>query len=152
MSKIPTILKEDGLWAPPLGAAAPRDLCTDCGISRTAAPKRCGSACQFIRPDYTTLETSVHGRPRDAAKADELHFGPFRQMVRARLANPLPGAQWTGITSRIGTRLLETGAVDAVLTAIEHLQQQGYVFVTVAELLEIKGIAPQAGETYRRAE
>ena len=42
--------------------------------------------------------------------------------------------------------------VDAVLTAIEHLQQQGYVFVTVAELLEIKGIAPQAGETYHRAE
>ena len=42
--------------------------------------------------------------------------------------------------------------VDAVLMAIEHLQQQGYVFVTVAELLEIKGIAPQAGETYRRAE
>ena len=41
--------------------------------------------------------------------------------------------------------------VDAVLMAIEHLQQQGYVFVTVAELLEIKGIAPQAGETYRRA-
>ena len=42
--------------------------------------------------------------------------------------------------------------VDAVLMAIEHLQQQGYVFVTVAELLEIKGIAPQAGQTYRRAE
>ena len=42
--------------------------------------------------------------------------------------------------------------VDAVLMAIEHLQQQGYVFVTVAELLEIKGIAPQAGETYHRAE
>ncbi len=42
--------------------------------------------------------------------------------------------------------------VDAVLTAIEHLQQQGYVFVTVAELLAIKGIAPQAGQTYRRAE
>ena len=42
--------------------------------------------------------------------------------------------------------------VDAVLTAIEHLQQQGYVFVTVAELLAIRGIAPQAGQTYRRAE
>ena len=42
--------------------------------------------------------------------------------------------------------------VDAVLMAIEHLQQQGYVFVTVAELLEIKGIAPQAGETYCQAE
>ena len=37
-------------------------------------------------------------------------------MVRASLAAPSPGAQWTGITTRIGERLLETGAVDAVLT------------------------------------
>jgi coenzyme F420 hydrogenase subunit beta len=35
--------------------------------------------------------------------------------VRA-LAKPLAGAQWTGITTRIAERLLETGAVDAVLT------------------------------------
>ena len=144
MSKIPTILKEDGLWAPPLGAAAPRDLCTDCGISRTAAPKHCGTACQFIRPDYTTLETSVHGRPRDAAKADELHFGPFRQMVRARLANPLPGAQWTGITSRIGTRLLETGAVDAVLTVAPDPEDRWRpvpVIVTKAEaMVQVRGM------------
>ena len=41
--------------------------------------------------------------------------------------------------------------VDAVLMAIEHLQQQGYVFVTVAELLEIKGVAAEPGVTYRRA-
>jgi coenzyme F420 hydrogenase subunit beta len=37
-------------------------------------------------------------------------------MVRASLANPLPGAQWTGITTRIAERLLQTGAVDAILT------------------------------------
>ncbi len=37
-------------------------------------------------------------------------------MVRAALKDPKPGAQWTGITTRIGERLLETGAVDAVLT------------------------------------
>ncbi len=47
---------------------------------------------------------------------DELFFGPYRRMVRARLKAPLPGAQWTGITSRIAQLLLETGAVDAVLT------------------------------------
>ena len=41
--------------------------------------------------------------------------------------------------------------VDAVLEAVAHLQEQGYVFVTVAELLEIKGVSPQAGVTYRRA-
>ena len=104
------------LWSPPLGAAVPRDLCTDCGISRTATPKDCGAVCQFIKPDYARLETQVHGRARDPARPDELFFGPFRAMHRARLKGPLPGAQWTGITSRIGAKLLEANAVDAVLT------------------------------------
>jgi coenzyme F420 hydrogenase subunit beta len=98
-------------------APAPhRDLCTDCGISRTSDAKRCGRACQFIKPEYPALEQRVHGRARDPGRPDELYFGPFRRMVRARLASPKPGAQWTGITSSIGERLLETGAVDAVLT------------------------------------
>jgi coenzyme F420 hydrogenase subunit beta len=96
--------------------APPRDLCTDCGLSRTEDPKRCGRACQFIRPDYPALEATVHGRSRDPERADELHFGPYRRMVRAALADPSPGAQWTGITTRIAERLLESGAVDAVLT------------------------------------
>jgi coenzyme F420 hydrogenase subunit beta len=104
------------LWAPPLGAPVARDLCTDCGISRTADPKRCGRACQFIKPDYAGLETRVHGRARDPARPDEQFFGPFRRMVRASLASPQPGAQWTGIATRIGERLLASGAVDAVLT------------------------------------
>ena len=41
--------------------------------------------------------------------------------------------------------------VDAVLTAVAHLQQQGYVFVTVEELLARKGITPEPGVTYRCA-
>jgi coenzyme F420 hydrogenase subunit beta len=103
------------LIAPALNPPEPRHLCTDCGISRTAAPKRCGEACQFIKPDYPALETQVHGRPRDPARPDELFFGPFRRMLRAALVPPLAGAQWTGIASRIGERLLQTGAVQAVL-------------------------------------
>jgi len=98
-------------------APAPaRHLCTDCGISRSSDPKRCGRACQFIRPDYATLEARVHGRARDPARPDERHFGPFRRMLRAALRPPREGAQWTGIATRLGERLLETGAVDAVLT------------------------------------
>ena len=98
-------------------APAPaRHLCTDCGISRSSDPKRCGRACQFIRPDYATLEARVHGRPRDPARPDERHFGPFRRMLRASLRPSRDGAQWTGIATRLGERLLETGAVDAVLT------------------------------------
>jgi coenzyme F420 hydrogenase subunit beta len=103
-------------WTPALAPPAPRGLCTDCGLSRTAEPKRCGQACQFIKPDYRALETQVHGRARDPARPDELHFGPFLSMTQAALKRPSDGAQWTGITSRIAERLLETGAVEAVLT------------------------------------
>ncbi|WP_299191139.1 Coenzyme F420 hydrogenase/dehydrogenase, beta subunit C-terminal domain [uncultured Litoreibacter sp.] len=97
------------------GEAPHRDLCTDCGISRTDDPKRCGRACQFIAPDYPAMETRVHGRARDASKPDELHFGPFKRMVRARMKVSRDGAQWTGITTTIGERLLREGMVDAVL-------------------------------------
>ena len=45
-----------------------------------------------------------------------MFLGPFRRMLRASLAEPIPGAQWTGIATRLAERLLETGAVDAVLT------------------------------------
>ena len=103
--------------APPLRDAAPRGLCTDCGVSRLADPRACGRACQFIAPDYAALEARVHGRARDpAANPDEAFFGPHRRMLRARLAPPREGAQWTGITTRLAERLLETDAVTAVLT------------------------------------
>lgn len=104
------------LWAPPIGPAVVRELCTDCGISRSSDPKRCGAACQFIKPDYPALEAQVHGRARDPQRPDEQFFGPFRRMLRASMAQPVAGAQWTGIVTRIGERLLESGAVDAVLT------------------------------------
>ena len=105
------------LFTAPLNAPPPaRTLCTDCGISRSSQPQRCGQACQFIKPDYPTLEARVHGRTRDPARTDELHFGPLRRMLRASLTQPAEGAQWTGITTRIAERLLETSAVDAVLT------------------------------------
>ncbi len=58
----------------------------------------------------------MHGRSRDSQKGDELFFGPHQAMFRAALSPPSPGAQWTGITTRIAERLLETGAVEAVLT------------------------------------
>ena len=102
--------------SPVAGPHAHRTLCTDCGVSRTAQPKRCAVACQFIKPDYPGLERRVHGRTREASRPDELHFGPFRRMLRARLDPPAPGAQWSGITTRLAERLLRAGTVTAVLT------------------------------------
>ncbi len=103
------------LVAAPAAAGPARALCTDCGVSRSSDPHRCGHACQFIQPDYPGAELRVHGRAREATRTGELHFGVHRRMLRARLKAPLEGAQWTGITTRIAERLLETGAVDAVL-------------------------------------
>jgi coenzyme F420 hydrogenase subunit beta len=92
-----------------------RALCTDCGISRSSDPKRCGTACQFIKPDYPGLETQVHGRVRNPERGDERFFGPYRQMWRASLKAPAEGAQWTGITTRLGEMLLRNDLVDAVI-------------------------------------
>jgi coenzyme F420 hydrogenase subunit beta len=107
--------------APLVDVAPARKLCTDCGLSRTAEPKRCGQACQFIQPDYPGLEQRTHGRARQQdsaaqkAQADELFFGPYQQILSARLEPPSSGAQWTGITTRLAEVLLEKGLVDAVI-------------------------------------
>lgn len=104
------------MLTPDMTPAPHRALCTDCGVSRSSDPKRCGRACQFIAPDYPGLEKAVHGRSRDGAfKPDEVFFGVHRSMVRARLAEPRPGAQWTGIATRLGEAMLASDMVDAVL-------------------------------------
>ncbi|MCS6892618.1 MAG: Coenzyme F420 hydrogenase/dehydrogenase, beta subunit C-terminal domain [Rhodovarius sp.] len=104
-----------GLIRPDLPAPARRGLCTDGGLSRMALARDCGRACQFIAPDYAAAKRAVHGRAR-AESGDELFFGPFLAMYRARLTPPAPGAQWSGITTRLAEKLLQSGAVSAVLT------------------------------------
>lgn len=100
----------------PIEIAPFRDLCTDCGVSRTTQPKRCATACQFIAPNYPKFETLVHGRERATDHSDEVFFGPYLEMFRARLKTPLKGAQWTGIITRLCEVLLEQGVVEAVIT------------------------------------
>ena len=43
-------------------------------------------------------------------------------------------------------------SVEAAFQIIDLLEPQGYRFVTVEQLLRIKGIEPQAGTAYRKAE
>ena len=104
------------ILTPPVQDPVPRGLCTDCGVSRMKDPSACGQACQFIAPDYPAMEHQVHGQSR--GEGDELFFGPFQAMYRARMTHPLSGAQWTGITTSIAANLLQEKAVDAVLCMI----------------------------------
>ncbi len=102
--------------APRFAPAVPRKMCTDCGLSRTQDENKCGVACQFIKPDYPNAEGRVHGRA--AGDGNEAFFGVTQSMHRAALKQPREGAQWTGLTTRLAERLLETKAIDAVLTMV----------------------------------
>ncbi len=111
-----------GLIVPELGGAPRAGLCTDCGLSRVGDGRACGKACQFIQPDYTGLETRVHGRV--AGGSDEAFFGVRQAMLRARLLPAAPGAQWTGLTTALAAAALEAGAVDAVLATAPDPQDR----------------------------
>lgn len=92
-----------------------KELCSQCGLcdSRWVAYVR--QSCAFLTQRFEAMEAAAHGRSRDLDQEDELYFGVHQRMLSARLRQPLEGAQWTGIVSRIGVRALETGLVDAVL-------------------------------------
>ncbi|MEB3166132.1 MAG: Coenzyme F420 hydrogenase/dehydrogenase, beta subunit C-terminal domain [Cyanobacteriota bacterium] len=92
-----------------------KDLCSDCGLcdSRWVAYVR--RACAFLEQRFEAMEVEAHGRSRNLDDENELYFGVQQRMLTARLQPPIPGAQWTGIVSRIGVRALESGLVDAVL-------------------------------------
>jgi coenzyme F420 hydrogenase subunit beta len=107
-----------GLAIPALPGAPRAGLCTDCGVSRLGDGRACGRACQFIAPDYETLETRTHGRTADPDRGEEAFFGVTRQMLRARLSPAAPGAQWSGITTELAAEMLRAGLVDAVLTVL----------------------------------
>jgi coenzyme F420 hydrogenase subunit beta len=113
--------------------------------------KACGMACQFIQPDYPAAEKSVHGRSYDPEEREEAFFGPYSAMHRARLTSPSAGAQWTGLTTRIAERLLETGTVDAVLSVAPHPQDRWRpvpVIVTdPADLAQCRGMRMGYGPT-----
>ena len=107
-----------GPQTPALPGGPRAGLCTDCGVSRLGDGRACGQACQFIAPDYPALERRVHGREADPTRGEEAFFGVTHAMLRARLTPPAPGAQWTGITTALAAALLESGAVDAILTVL----------------------------------
>ena len=92
-----------------------KDLCSHCGLcdSRWVAYVR--EACPFLHQRFDAMESAAHGRSRRLEDEDELYFGVQQRMLSARLRQPIEGAQWTGIVSRLGVRALETGLVDAVL-------------------------------------
>jgi coenzyme F420-reducing hydrogenase beta subunit len=92
-----------------------KDLCSQCGLCDSRWVAYVKDSCAFLEQRFEAMEAQAHGRSRDLDNDDELYFGVQQRMLTARLQQPIDGAQWTGIVSRIGVRALETGLVDAVL-------------------------------------
>ncbi|MCS6781895.1 MAG: Coenzyme F420 hydrogenase/dehydrogenase, beta subunit C-terminal domain [Gloeomargarita sp. SKYBB_i_bin120] len=104
--------------ARPLRPGSPRpakQLCSECGLCDTSYIHYVKSACAFLHQQFEALETQTHGRKRDLENEDECYFGVHQQMVNARKKQPLPGAQWTGIVTTIGMRMLQNKWVDGVV-------------------------------------
>ena len=92
-----------------------KDLCSQCGLCDSRWVAYVKNSCAFLEQRFEAMEAAAHGRSRDLDNEEELYFGVQQRMLTARLQQPIEGAQWTGIVSRIGVRALETGLVDAVL-------------------------------------
>jgi coenzyme F420 hydrogenase subunit beta len=109
-----------------------------------AEAKLCGTACQFIRPAYDEHEVHSHGRKRDFDRAEERFFGVYVQMHRAALRSPAPGAQWTGITTRLAEALLERKLVDAVLTVApdpdDRWRPRPVIVTRAADMAQCRGM------------
>jgi coenzyme F420-reducing hydrogenase beta subunit len=92
-----------------------KELCSQCGLCDSRWVGYVREACAFLHQRFDAMESAAHGRSRNLDDEDELYFGVHQRMLSARLRQPIEGAQWTGIVSRLGVRALETGLVDAVL-------------------------------------
>ena len=96
----------------------------------------------------------VHGLNFEIDAGDYLCIVGENGSGKSTITSILAGMQ--GATSG---EIYYKGELHKVSTMIEGaargigmiVQEQGYVFVTVAELLALKGVTPEAGVTYRRA-
>lgn len=90
-------------------------LCSDCGLCDSHLRPVMAQTCVFVRNQTREIEQRLHGRARQPG--DELRFGIYQDMLAARMRQPPPGAQWSGMVTSLGARLLEQGWVEGVITA-----------------------------------
>jgi coenzyme F420 hydrogenase subunit beta len=105
-----------------------KKLCSLCGLCMVRAwPAKEGiEGCVFTLGWLGEQEMKVLGRERSSDNYDEMLFGISRERFVARMKNPLPTSQFTGIITNIAKKAFETGLVDAVVTL--HRSQDDYLY------------------------
>ena len=92
------------------------------------------------------LEESVHGRRRNFDKAREIQYGVFTEMLYARKAPALQGAQWTGVLTSIALEMLASGKVDGVICVASQesnpMAPRPVLATTAEQILATRGVKP----------
>ncbi|NTV01752.1 MAG: coenzyme F420 hydrogenase [Chlorobiaceae bacterium] len=125
-------------------------LCSHCGLCMGNAwpEEESLRSCVFNTGWLGKHEERLFGRQRNPQDDDELAFGISLRRFNARIKQPVDGAQWGGIITRIALRALETGLVDGVATLHgTMLQPKAALATTPGEVLEGRGNKPVLSPT-----
>ena len=101
-----------------MSATALEKLCSMCGLCMVKAwpAQESIKSCVFTTGWLGSREKALFGRERSRDNPDELLFGISSERFVARMKNPLPNIQFTGIITSIAKKAFETGLVGAVVT------------------------------------
>jgi coenzyme F420-reducing hydrogenase beta subunit len=107
-------------------ASSSEKLCSMCGLCMVKAwsAKEAVQGCVFTTGWLGSKEQALFGRERASDGSDEMLFGISAERFVARMKNPLPDTQFTGIITSIAKKAFETGLVDAVVTL--HRSKEDY--------------------------
>lgn len=119
-----------------------KELCSECGLCDTYYIYYVKEACAFLNQQIAELEKEAHDRSRNLDNEDDWYFGVYQDMMATRKKKPLEGAQWTGIVSTIGCKMLELGIVEGVVcvqnTKEDRFQPMPVIATTPEEILAAK--------------
>jgi coenzyme F420-reducing hydrogenase beta subunit len=101
-------------------------LCSLCGLCMVKewSANEAIQSCVFTIGWLGNQESLVFGRERHQDNSDEMLFGISKERFVARMKNPLPNIQFTGIITSIAKKAFETGLVEAVVTL--HRSKEDY--------------------------
>ena len=104
-----------------------KKLCSLCGLCMVSAwpADESITGCVFTTGWLGKQEADFFGQERSQDDYDEMLFGISKERFVARITNPLPNVQFTGIITSMAKTAFENGLVDAVITV--HRSREDYM-------------------------
>ncbi|WP_076792185.1 Coenzyme F420 hydrogenase/dehydrogenase, beta subunit C-terminal domain [Chlorobium sp. KB01] len=136
----------------------PKPLCSSCGLCSIKKWPSSESlqSCVFITGWLGGHETALFGRERDPLDPEESRFGITSSRFVARLRAALPGAQWSGIITRLAEKALNSKLVEGVVTLHRHEEDFFHPIPVLAgsekDILKTKGSIPVLSPVLRSLE